>query len=390
MLISIWSIGFIYIILSEVFLIWKENSNVYALNALIFLIIANNTIIIGYYSKKSISYDFVNVERYAYSSKKFGKWLLILSVIFYVIMTWKNAVTSFALGRNTDTYGESFVIESVVSAMGLILPSIIVFYFYFVEKKSIAIPFFLSLPIFVIVFMSGTRFPLLFSFLGFFLTYQNVNDVKISAKRILIIGSAVLVLLSASSAMKEFRTGIKDNIVSKSSEVKYKDFPTYISQNFSNEGVIDMTALLLWHFESHEHLYGESSSFLLYFWVPREVWNDKPTMLGNWFIRQYRSGFASGHSSSFGFPGDLYADFGYFSLLFIFFIGRLIKRADNFKDKALASKSYSVILGAMLFPYIFLAVRSPITATMTFLGTVFFFYVFKRIVVSEKMQIDLK
>lgn len=389
-LINIWCLGFLYIILSEVFLILKENPNIYFLNALLYLIVANNIVIAGYYSKRGISFDSVHLDNYTYDSKRIGKWLLLLAVLFYVAMSWENAVTSFALGRNVDTEGESFVIQSIVSAMGYILPSIILFYFYFVEKKSILIPFLLSLPIFIILFMSGTRFPLLFSFLGFFLTYQNLNEIKISAKRILIMGSAVFLLLTAANAMKKFRTGNLNSVVYDSSIVKYKDFPTYVSQNFSNEGVIDMTSLMLWHFETHDHLYGKSSSFLLYFWIPREVWPNKPTMLGNWFIRQYRSGFASGHSSSFGFPGDLFADFGYFSLLFMFFIGRLIKRADNFKDKSLDSKSYNVILGAMLFPYIFLAVRSPITSTMTFLGIVFFFYLFKRIVVVEKNQIDFK
>ena len=109
-------------------------------------------------------------------------------------------------------------------------------------------------------------------------------------------------------------------------------------------------------------------------------------MLGYWFIRKYRTGFGDGHSASFGFTGDLFADFGYFSLFFIFIIGRLIKFAEKFSEKSLSSKNYNVIIGSMLFPYVFFFVRSPITASMTFFGILFFFYIFKRVIFIEKIK----
>ncbi|WP_338378876.1 O-antigen polymerase [uncultured Flavobacterium sp.] len=382
-LIHIWCLGFIYIILSEVFLIFGETSNLYALNALKYLIIANNFLLIGYYSNTNIKNNIIKTKKFTYNAKKGGAFLLIASILFYVAMTWQEAIRSFAMGREVDTDGESFVIGSVVNAMGFLLPSVTLFYFYHIKKKSLLIPFLFSTPVFLILFMSGSRFPLLFSFLGFFITYQNLNTAKISVKKIFLMSSAVIILLSASLAMKEFRSGIKLNNNYIESDSNYKDFPTYVSQYLSNEGVIDMTSLMMRHFESHEHLYGKSSSFLLYFWVPRELWNDKPTMLGHWFVREYRSGFVSGHSSSFGFTGDLFADFGYFSIILIFLIGRLLRNAENFRAKSLASKNYNVIIGAMLFPYVFFFVRSPITATMTFLGILFFFYLFKRVIFSE-------
>ena len=147
----------------------------------------------------------------------------------------------------------------------------------------------------------------------------------------------------------------------------------------SNEGVVDMTALLIKHFNTNPHLYGESSSFLLYFWIPRSFWPNKPTMLGNWFIREYRSGFSEGHSASFGFTGDLYADFGYFSLFFIFILGILLKRAENFKDKAINSNNFNIILGAMLYPFVFFFVRSPVTSIITFLSIILYYKLFKNI-----------
>ena len=102
-------------------------------------------------------------------------------------------------------------------------------------------------------------------------------------------------------------------------------------------------------------------------------------MLGYWFIRLYRGGFGEGHSASFGFTGDLYADFGLFSLLIVFFLGRLLKTADNYRRRAFISGGYNTVLGAMFYPFVFFFVRSPITSTMTFLGILVIYFVMKRV-----------
>ncbi len=382
-LIHVWCIGFIYIILSEVFIIFELQKNPYSLLALKYLIIANNIILIGYSSKKGIKMENVRIKLSNYKAKRGGGIILIMLVLFYVSMSWQAAILSFTLGRDSGSEGENFILSSILNAMGFILPSVILFYFYYIKKKSLLYSFIISIPIFIILFMGGSRFPLLFSFVSFFITYKSLNPNRISVKQIALLFSASIILLSSSLAMKEFRTGNQFDDNYKESKVESKDFPTYISQYLSNEGVIDMTSLMIKHFDSNEHLYGASSSFILYFWVPRSIWKEKPTMLGYWFIRKYRSGFGDGHSASFGFTGDLFADFGYFSLFFIFFIGRFIKIAENFNENALKSKNYKVIIGAMLFPYIFFFVRSPITASMTFLGIIFFFYFFKKTVFTE-------
>ena len=382
-LIHVWCFAFIFVILSEVFISIGESEDAGLLAALKFLIIANNIILIGYLSNNISRQTHFTNKRTIYSSRGVGDVLLFAITIGYVAMTWSSAVTSFALGREVAAEGENFVLSSIISAMGFLLPSVCLYYFYHVKKTSIIVPVLLSLPVFIILFMGGSRFPLLFSFLGFFITYQNLSQQQISVKRIILMAAAGIVLLSASMAMKTFRVGGETTAIYTEESPLYKDIPTYFAQYLSNEGVIDMTALMIQHFAVHNHLYGASSSFITYFWIPREFWAEKPTMSGHWFIRLYRGGFGGGHSASFGFTGDLYADFGYFSLFFVFLIGRLIKTAENFQRKSLASNNYSVILGAMFYPYIFFFVRSPITATMMFLGIVFFFFLFKKILFRE-------
>ncbi|MFL9835656.1 O-antigen polysaccharide polymerase Wzy [Chryseobacterium terrae] len=382
-LIHVWCAGFVYIILSEAFITFGINFYKNGLDALQYLIVANNLILIGYYSNNSSPQVNKQNGKYEYTTKKLGVFLLIVCILFYITATLPSALASFALGREAAAEGENFVISSIVNSMGFLLPSVILFYFYHIKKTSLLISFLLSSPIFLILFMGGSRFPLLFSFLGFFLTYQNLSSTKFSKKKIFLLGMALVILLSASYAMKEFRTGERNVTNYTEQTEEYRDLPTYVSQYLSNEGIIDMTSLMIEHFSYHDHLYGASSSFITYFWIPRVIWEDKPTMLGHWFIRQYRGGFSQGHSASFGFTGDLFADFGYLSLLFVLFIGRLIKSAENFQDKALASNNYKVILGAMLFPYVFFFVRSPITASMTFLGILFFFFLFKKTVFKE-------
>lgn len=388
-LLHVWCFAFVFIILSEVFLVIRETDDVNLLSALKYLITANNVILIGYFSNSSLKIPDNKNDYYTYTSKSGGAFLLIFFVLIFFLFNLNSALVAFTLGRAAAAEGQDFVLSSIISSTGFILPSVILFYFYHLKKLPLYISIVTALPIFIILFMGGTRFPLLFSFLGFFITYQNLSPDKLSVRKIGIMISAVIILVSASFAMKDFRSISGDTSYPEEKEA-YIDFPTYVSQYLSNEGVIDMTGLMMQHFTYNSHLYGTSSSFVTYFWVPRFIWEDKPTMLGHWFIRLYRGGFSDGHSSSFGFTGDLYADFGYGSLFFIFMIGRFLRKGEIFQAKALAAKNYKVILGAMLYPYVFFFVRSPITATITFFGILFFFFLFKKIIFSEQLLIKSK
>ena len=233
--------------------------------------------------------------------------------------------------------------------------------------------------------MGGTRFPLLFSVLGFVVVIQAKILKKVNFKTYAYAIILVIALLSLTVVMKELRTGgnteIKTSFLNK--EIEDFSLPKYVSSFMSPEGVIDMTSLMFNYFRKNDHLYGESSSFILYFWVPRQFWSEKPEMLGYWFIREYRQGFSSGHSASFGFTGDFYADFGWFSLIPVFFIGWLLQRGERFKNKTFKNGGFEIIIGAMIFPYVFFSVRSPITATMNYAGIYLIYRISKYLLIRK-------
>jgi hypothetical protein len=386
-LFQVWQFGFVFIILSEALLLESQHDKI--LEAVKYLIIANNVIILGYlFSTKSQNFKIYSLSEDSIKRKKWIQILLFLMGIIFVVYKFQNAWLIFKYGRIYASIFNIFddkilLLSSFTDSIGLILPALIAFYFIvMMNKKSFILPFLFSLPIFVILFMGGTRFPLLFSFMGFLLVVnfgKRGNTFSFKYQMLILI----FLLVIASTIMKSFRSTGFENYpdtpkgriaLEKPNKIKW------LAMKMSPEGVVDMTALMMDHFDDHPHLYGKSSSFLFYFWIPRDIWPNKPTMLGYWLIRSYRSGFSEGHSASFGFAGDLYADFGYFSLVLIFVLGILLNRLDQFClfHFNLESKSLQKIIAAMLYPYVFFFVRSPITSTMTFLGVYLIYFIFKK------------
>lgn len=383
-LLHIWNIAFVFIILSEVFT-KGISSDAYILKALKFLVLANNLIYVGYISKNDTNFHASLQQAINVKSNTFTKYFLILLVVIYTAFTIKGAINAFLFGRNVSVStldSDSYIfVALIINSLGLVLPAFIAYYYVNIRKRGLLMPLILSSPVFIILFFGGTRFYLLFSFLGFMITILSEYSYGISIKKAFMVGITIIILMSLSSLMKEFRvSGSRGPNKHIENPQAFNGFPEYLSQFMSPEGVVDMTSLMFRHFEKNDFLYGKSSSFILYFWIPRAIWPDKPTMLGHWLIRKYRSGFSIGQSTSFGFSGELYADFGLLSLFFVFLLGRLLKLADDYKEWAFNTGGYQIIVGSMLFPYVFFFVRSPITATQVFLGILFFYIVIKKLI----------
>lgn len=388
-LIHVWFTAFIYIILSEVF---QSNfpTNEYTTFAFKYLLLCNNLVYIGYiyFTKESKRKSLIANDIKGFRASKYALTFLILLMLAYVGLKLPGAILAFRIGRIqaaafSPQYG--LIITSLLNATGFVLPAIIAFYYLFIKQTGVRAPLLLSLPIFIILFMYGTRFPLLFSVLGFAIVLQSKLMRKASLKTYVYLAISLISLFGATVLMKEIRVG---NINAANTSMyqkadKFVNLPTYLSSHMSPEGVLDMTSLMFNYFRKNDHLYGESSSFLLYFWVPRQFWPDKPEMLGFWFIREYRQGFGSGHSASFGFAGDFYADFGWYSLMPVFFIGWLLRRGEDFKNRKFKNGGFGIIIGAMIFPYVFFAVRSPITSTMNFLGILLVYQMAKYILLKK-------
>ncbi len=385
-LIQAWAFSFLFVILSEVFTSSNLINSSENLKALQFLLIANNSVILGYLLTSSKDILLKVKTKKIVRGREYAILTIIITMAGYVIFTVPIAILAFSSGRIAVFEQSTEIMGQIIQSVALVFPAIITFYFLYVKQKKLLIPILLSLPIFISQFMLGSRFPLLFSFGGVFLVFYTFRKGKLSTKLILTLVSMAAILIISSSLIKSERGGYKSGFIK---EKHVSALPAILSEFSSPEGVVYNTSQMMQYFENNEFLYGQSSSFILYFWVPRSLWPEKPTQLGHWLVRKYDS-VSQFHSVSYGFPGELYSDFGFYSLFFMFIIGFLLKKGDDLKNLNFKKGGYSVIISAMLFPYIFFFVRSPITGSTTFLGILFFFFIFKRIIFKEVKVINFK
>lgn len=303
--------------------------------------------------------------------------LLTLSYLAYVYLNWDITLNAVLSGRVLDSYQGDFgfiagIINSVCST---ILPAVIAFTFKYIHnsKHYIIQSLIMSLPIIAILFIQGTRFTLLFSIAG--LTLVLLGNIKINFKNACILIIVGVLLVFSSEIMLESRTKGIANFIESNEKSLLEDVKEVF---YTREGVITANVWLIDYFNENPHLYGVSSSFLLFFWIPRVIWPDKPNMLGYWLIRESNAtGFSEFHSVSYGFAGDAYADFGYvggiiFSLLFggfLFFLERINNKVSR--------SPFNIMFIAISFPFTFFALRSFQTASMSFIGMILFLMIFK-------------
>jgi oligosaccharide repeat unit polymerase len=393
-LIVVWNAAFLFVICAEAIspnFIIVENT----LSAFKLLLLGNNLITIGYYTiPHKNNKDINHVLKTARVPSFIPNLIFLLLAVLFIGSTIKVAIDSIFMGRMVaaEVNENNVILDAIVGSIGYILPATVAYFDIILNKKKAYIPLLKSLPIFILLLFLGSRFRLLFSVLGFVVVLISSKTGNIKFRDYIKYGLMIFVLASSAALMRNFRSGNvfeQVGIETKSKKIGYHSLPEYLSQYLSPEGVISMISLEMRHFKSHPYMLGANSSFLLYFYIPRSIWPDKPTMLGHWLLRKYqKTGFAAGHSSSYGFIGELYADFGWFSLFFVFLLGRLMGKGEKFRKKAFAKQGYKVVLATMLYPYVFFFVRSPITATMNFIGILvvynfFYFFIFRKIMIEK-------
>lgn len=377
---SVWIIGFVYVILGEMLL-----GADYQASRL--LLAANSTVLLGYELlnfrvKKPGSPTILHCKTPA---KPF-LFLLCLEVI-YILLSYKRALLTMAVGRYA-AYGltayDNPLLEGLLGASEMILPSLYVFYYRSIKRQSnwLAWSLFFSLPIFLLIFMKGSRFYLLFSLLGFLIVSGIIPLFNVRLKSLRNLSIIVILVAFAAMSMKNMRTIADSDIAESNFETKDLSLAHKIGQYTSPEGVVDMTSLSMDYFRIHSHTMGIQTANIFYFWIPRSIWPDKPTMIGHWLIRTSETGFAEGHSGSFGFCGELFADFGYFMFLLLPFIGGGIKLGDKTIKRNFKVGEYRTILYSMLYPYVFFIIRSPITGTIAFFSILFIYYLFKKLAIQ--------
>ncbi|MGD6778425.1 O-antigen polymerase [Sutcliffiella horikoshii] len=391
-LLLVWQVAFLYIIGFEGFLHHNEivfNYGSGAIRASKYLVVTFLLTNIGYLlfflldnKKNGTKRKYIYQE--SYKPTALSLILIVSTYLVYIFMNIDNTVSSIYGGRSAATLegSLSFLHSATNNVISMILPAILAFTFRYIYnfKKYVLFSIVLSIPIILILFIQGTRFPLLFSIAGLLLVL--LINVKIKLKNIIALTLVGLTLLFLSELMVASRgVGIVNYLNATGNDLQENVQGIF----YSREGVIRTNTWMIEYFDENPHLYGASSSFVLFFWVPRVIWPEKPTMLGYWLIREINiGGFGEGHSVSFGFAGDAYADFGLLGgMIFSLLLGCVIYILERRNNKVLFSK-YNILYIAITYPFIFFGMRSLQTSLINFIGMIFFLWIFRRTIKVDK------
>lgn len=388
-LVHLWILSFIYVILSEgiVFNQIITNMGESGLFASKIIIVANAVVLLGY----SISPIRLSTKKrnHNYIVKNNATAIVTFLSLLYFFYNLQFALNAFLLGRGY-AYNERegyFLINTILDSFGLILPASIAYVYKSRHKINKLVPVIVALPVFIILFLGGTRYPLLFSLVGFLVIYLKFEKFTIRRGIFLFVPTFILIIVSA-NIMKTYRTGgagfdivVQNVIEDVFSRDDSNNLIYSLASSMSPEGVVQSYSKMVEYFEDQPHQLGVNTGFVFYFWIPRSIWNDKPTMLGHWLIRKYGdSGFGSGHSASFGFAGEFYADFGIVgAILLSFLMGIGLKKLEVMRILSFIINDERKILFSMLYPYVFFAVRSPVTASTTMISILVIYLMLRRL-----------
>lgn len=370
---QIWIAAYVFMVWSEMEIIAVNSFSDNYIIPFVRFTLANFSFLLGYHFYKNKDFNINRIQQVSTGNGMF-LFVLILLYVYFIVTKFVAAQNIFYNGRSYGSgsaIGNGTLLGSLTSALGLLLPAIIGYYITVVKRKSILISVLLSLPIFIILLLTTSRYKFLFSVLPFLIVTGIFDLNSPSFKKNLLLFLSMLLIIALTGYLKKHRNiafvefEASELFVSQS---KGQDVFENLAYQMSPETVVYMASVADDYFSTHDLHYGKETGFLFIFWVPRGWWPDKPTMLDNWLIREYEN-VGEGFSSASGFIGELRADFGWFCLLFMFLFGLLIHRFDDYTRFVLNTKpsSYNLVLIAILYPWVFFAVRSPITATMSLL-----------------------
>lgn len=370
-----WIASFIFVIQSEMFIISTDTPSLLDgyLLPFCFLLEANLLLLLGYHCKFSWPRENNLINKYfrVHVADQSFWFFVLFCFVAYVYNSAHVVIDRFTSGRETgNTLGSANLFSIISNAVGLILPAIIAYHLKYVRKSKLLWGWVVIIPIFLILVLSGTRFRLLFSVLPF-LILINVIDLNFSDwRKNLKLFLVMVVLVSLSSMIKDYRyVAIEELTGIELEEEPANDdrLSVMLARNMSPEGVVYMTKLANDYFQNHSLSYGKEITFILYFWIPRGLWPSKPVPIDYWLIRLHER-VSDSFSSASGFTGEIRADFGIIgALCIVFFGGMLLKKGDAFVKQVFSEDDYSpsMIIAAILFPYVFFVVRSPLTATQS-------------------------
>lgn len=392
-LISIFIFGFIYIYFKEILnntteliQIWGEENINIAYKVVMFSCI---TFIAGYYIYEALFVKKSNAflpkkEMFFIKNKK--RFFIITIFLTYLIFLGNIVliINGFTKGRqNAFEYG---ILSSISYAIGVICIVNYKLYFkQFYGKDSYLKVILYSLPIFILYIGSGTRFLLLFGLIA--LINSSLSNLKI--KKIFLLGVTLVIIGFLGNFFLKYRNDGFAAIteVESATQNENRSLNKIIVSNFTEEGVFRNAAMINDYTGKNDYTYGKSISFISYFWVPRVVWESKPTQIDHWLIRKYTDEYdETGHSTASGFLGEIFMDFGkYITVLIFFFIGMLISKLNNKLLSVSVDSYFKLLVSSSIIAWLFFAVRSVLTSSMMLIFIILLAYIFSKLFKRWKM-----
>lgn len=390
-LFQIWIVGYVFIVWSEMEIIATEYYNSTWFVPFIRYTISNFVFMLGYYL-------YNRNERYHRKTNSINQnsrlflFLIIVLYLYFVILKFNETKIVYFTGRSYgsgNSMGTGSLSKIFLDSIGLLLPSLIGYYYRYVFKKGIWFSFFLVFPIFVILLLTTSRYKFLFSTLPYFIITGIVDLQSSNLKKSLVLLLFFVVILKICGYIKNNRNVAFAEVESR--EVFGYNFEKgdnlfeTAAYRMSPEGVVKMAAIADDYFSKNNLHYGKETGFIFIFWIPRNWWPNKPTMLDGWLIREYEN-VSEGFSSASGYIGELRADFGWFCLLFVLLLGMLIRKLDNYTQYVYnnCSDSFDLVLISVLYPWVFFCIRSPLTSTISLIMELILWWLFSLLLFSHK------
>lgn len=383
-LVTVFLCSFIYMVFPEAILFGNLVAAKWGIEhtqtGFLFLIVSSICVFVGYKTIKKSNTP-VNFGRFTTTFRKkrlLFAGLITFSVVFFLI-NLNNTITGLTEGRASafPFFYSNLLYSLAFACVGL-------FDVYFNHNKLKVL---LASSLIIITFIgTGTRFFLLFiAFIVFFDSLQYLNKRKAFS-----IFIATVLLVSTSEFIKSTRAGGLLQEAHNRTQT-FTGISNYIASKGSAEGLLSNSAMILKYTSEHSLTYGKSIGFLLYFWIPRGLWEDKPTMLDHWLIRQFDNTVSEGFSTASGYGGELLIDFGFLiASLILFFMGRKLAKMEVWIRINSPAAVDARIFSGFLYGFVFFATRSLLTSIFMLISTYFvfkvlFYYLFKKKILQRSI-----
>jgi oligosaccharide repeat unit polymerase len=397
-LIDIWIISFVYIIGGEYLYIQyfshvSYNYDLFLKSQVIFIISFGFTLI-GYslllFLKKGdtkMLLDNLIEKNFTKQIKKFYKIIYIIQFIIISILFSSVGIVAFLSNKRTGQMhikSESDLIIGSLFILMIVFPVISIYINKYIKSALLRIIGIAgSLMSIIYVLSTGTRFYIGYMFSAIIFLYID-RFYKIRKTKFIFLSILIILMLSTTLFMRDTRViGVKNvNIFKTFKDISAIDILPY-------EGIFNITNLIISNFDSNnlELMYGKENAFILYFWIPRVIWHNKPVMTGYWLVRQLTSNkYSQAMSFSGGFIFPAIVDFGVFwGTLFCVFYGILIGYFEILFQKYRFAKLNPMILiiSLLIFTVAFM-MRSLQTSLINLLmfttvGILPYYIVYRRI-----------